>query len=58
MAKIEDEDNEEGEEIHGHITSLSVLRSHRRLGIAYKLMNRARTIFTFFEFINYKYKKK
>jgi N-alpha-acetyltransferase 10/11 len=34
MAKIEDEENEEGEEVHGHITSLSVLRSHRRLGIA------------------------
>ena len=32
----EDEDNED--ETHGHITSLSVLRSYRRLGIAYKLM--------------------
>jgi len=34
LAKIE----EESEDIHGHITSLSVLRSHRKLGIAYKLM--------------------
>jgi hypothetical protein len=32
MAKIDEEDNEI---IHGHITSLSVLRSHRKLGIAY-----------------------
>lgn len=32
MAKIEEE---EGELIHGHITSLSVLRSHRKLGIAH-----------------------
>mmetsp|Transcript_49385 Transcript_49385/g.56887 ORF Transcript_49385/g.56887 Transcript_49385/m.56887 type:complete len:207 (+) Transcript_49385:50-670(+) len=34
LAKIEDE----GEDIHGHITSLSVLRTHRKLGIANKLM--------------------
>lgn len=36
MAKLE-EDNE-NEPIHGHITSISVLRSHRKLGIATKLM--------------------
>jgi len=35
LAKIE----EESEDVHGHITSLSVLRSHRKLGIANKLMN-------------------
>jgi ribosomal protein S18 acetylase RimI-like enzyme len=43
MAKIEDEEDD-NEELHGHITSLSVLRSHRRLGIAYKLMNAARNV--------------
>lgn len=34
LAKME----EDTEEVHGHITSLAVLRSHRRLGIASKLM--------------------
>ncbi|KAM3135481.1 N-alpha-acetyltransferase 11 [Paramecium bursaria] len=35
----QDDDNEDGENIeHGHITSLSVLRSHRKLGLASKLM--------------------
>ncbi|GJJ07055.1 N-terminal acetyltransferase A complex catalyticsubunit ard1 [Clathrus columnatus] len=37
LAKME-EDLEEGEEPHGHVTSISVLRSHRRLGLAKKLM--------------------
>ena len=38
MAKIEDEDLEKNEPVHGHVTSISVLRSHRKLGIATKLM--------------------
>ena len=38
MAKMEDEDLEKDEPVHGHITSISVLRSHRKLGIATKLM--------------------
>jgi peptide alpha-N-acetyltransferase len=38
MAKMEDEDEEKGSPVHGHITSISVLRSHRKLGIATKLM--------------------
>lgn len=38
MAKMEDDDNEKDEPVHGHITSISVLRSHRKLGIATKLM--------------------
>lgn len=38
MGKIEDEDLEKDEPVHGHITSISVLRSHRKLGIATKLM--------------------
>lgn len=33
---------EESTEVHGHITSLSVLRSHRKLGIASRLMDAAR----------------
>ena len=38
MAKMEDEDNEKDELVHGHVTSISVLRSYRKLGIATKLM--------------------
>jgi len=30
---------------HGHITSLAVLRSHRKLGLATKLMRAARELF-------------
>ncbi|KAF9028438.1 acyl-CoA N-acyltransferase [Hymenopellis radicata] len=37
LAKME-EDLPEGEKPHGHVTSISVLRSYRRLGIAKKLM--------------------
>jgi len=37
LSKIEDE-VEDGEVPHGHVNSISVLRSHRRLGIARKLM--------------------
>lgn len=37
LAKME----EEATELHGHITSLSVLRSHRKLGIASRLMDAA-----------------
>ncbi|KAF5366154.1 hypothetical protein D9758_005773 [Tetrapyrgos nigripes] len=36
LAKIDEEDN--AEEVHGHVNSISVLRSHRRLGLAKKLM--------------------
>ena len=36
-----EEESEGTEKIHGHITSLSVIRSARRLGIATKLMNYA-----------------
>merc|ERR1712113_783390 len=34
LAKME----EDSDEVHGHITSLAVLRTHRKLGIASKLM--------------------
>jgi len=37
LAKME----EDSAELHGHITSLSVLRSHRKLGIASRLMEAA-----------------
>ncbi|KIY74108.1 acyl-CoA N-acyltransferase [Cylindrobasidium torrendii FP15055 ss-10] len=37
LAKME-EDLAEGEAPHGHVTSISVLRSYRRLGLAKKLM--------------------
>ncbi|RPD81279.1 acyl-CoA N-acyltransferase [Lentinus tigrinus ALCF2SS1-7] len=37
LAKME-EDVPEGEEPHGHVTSISVLRSYRRLGLAKRLM--------------------
>jgi len=37
MAKMEEE-TEKGEPPHGHVTSISVLRSYRRLGLAKKLM--------------------
>lgn len=37
LAKLE-EDDENSNIIHGHITSISILRTYRRLGIATKLM--------------------
>ncbi|KIJ57130.1 hypothetical protein M422DRAFT_219004 [Sphaerobolus stellatus SS14] len=40
LAKMEEE-LEEGEDPHGHVTSISVLRSYRRLGLAKKLMIQA-----------------
>ena len=40
MAKLEDEDDKKYKNvIEAHITSLSVLRTHRKLGIATRLMN-------------------
>lgn len=41
LAKMEEDP---GETPHGHITSLAVLRSHRRLGVAYKLMRQVRAL--------------
>jgi ribosomal protein S18 acetylase RimI-like enzyme len=40
LAKLE-EDEENNNIIHGHITSISVLRTYRRLGLASKLMQHA-----------------
>ena len=43
MAKMEDDENDKkkSKDIEAHITSLSVLRTHRKLGIATKLMRAA-----------------
>lgn len=41
LAKME-EDPSDGIQ-HGHITSLSVMRTYRRLGLAEKLMRQSRT---------------
>ena len=40
LAKMEEEDIE----LHGHVTSLAVLRSHRKLGLATKLMSMSREL--------------
>jgi len=37
-SKYREEDDLEGGKPHGHVTSISVLRSYRRLGLAKKLM--------------------
>jgi peptide alpha-N-acetyltransferase len=42
LAKLE-EDEDNNNIIHGHITSISVLRTYRRLGVASKLMQFACT---------------
>jgi peptide alpha-N-acetyltransferase len=42
LAKMADDDEDaENQPPHAHITSLSVLRTHRKLGLATKLMNAA-----------------
>ena len=38
---MDDEPDAKDPTPHGHITSLSVLRTHRRLGLAHQLMNLA-----------------
>jgi peptide alpha-N-acetyltransferase len=38
-----EEELKDGEEPHGHVTSISVLRPYRRLGLAKKLMVQSRT---------------
>ncbi|KAG8987481.1 N-terminal acetyltransferase A complex catalytic subunit ard1 [Tulasnella sp. JGI-2019a] len=38
MAKMGDEDEKNPQPPHGHVTSISVLRTYRRLGLAKKLM--------------------
>lgn len=42
LAKMEEEPADGVQ--HGHITSLSVMRTHRKLGIAEKLMRQSRTL--------------
>ena len=48
LAKMEEEPTD-GKQ-HGHITSLSVMRTHRRLGIAERLMRMSRKFFLSFFF--------
>jgi ribosomal protein S18 acetylase RimI-like enzyme len=43
LAKMEEETKDKEYVPHGHITSLSVLRDYRKLGIATKLMRAAHT---------------
>lgn len=43
MVIYREEESEKGEPPHGHVTSISVLRSYRRLGLAKKLMEQSRT---------------
>ncbi|KAJ4480937.1 acyl-CoA N-acyltransferase [Lentinula aciculospora] len=38
LAKIDEESEDKTADIHGHINSISVMRSYRRLGLAKKLM--------------------
>lgn len=42
FAPRREEDVAEGDEPHGHVTSISVLRSYRRLGLAKMLMIQSR----------------
>ena len=39
LGKMDDEDDEDKSKCHGHITSLATLRTHRKLGVATKVMN-------------------
>ncbi|XP_003738798.1 N-alpha-acetyltransferase daf-31 [Galendromus occidentalis] len=41
LAKMEEENERDDAEPHGHITSLAVKRSHRRCGLAKKLMDQS-----------------
>ncbi|SCV02758.1 LAMI_0H02740g1_1 [Lachancea mirantina] len=41
LAKMNDDPSQQQEEANGHITSLSVMRTYRRMGIAEKLMRQA-----------------
>ena len=49
LAKME----EESSECHGHITSLAVLRTHRKLGLATKLMTAAQNAMEQVGFISF-----
>jgi ribosomal protein S18 acetylase RimI-like enzyme len=46
LAKMEEEPADGVQ--HGHITSLSVMRTHRRLGLAEGLMRQSRELLSFF----------
>jgi ribosomal protein S18 acetylase RimI-like enzyme len=42
LSEEESEEDNKDEPVHGHVNSISVLRSYRRLGLAKKLMLRSR----------------
>ena len=44
LAKLDGEDEGIEDKIHGHVTSLAVSRTHRKLGLATKLMNLTRAL--------------
>ena len=46
-----EEDVSDGDEPHGHVTSISVLRSYRRLGLAKRLMVQSRAYAVLFPYI-------
>lgn len=53
LGKMADDDSEADKTPHGHITSLSVMRSYRRMGIAEKLMRQC--LFTLSEVFKAEY---
>lgn len=53
LGKMEDDPDAEDKTPHGHITSLSVMRTYRRMGIAEKLMRQA--LYAMCESFNAKY---
>lgn len=53
LAKMEDDPEAEDKTPHGHITSLSVMRTYRRMGLAARLMRQA--LFALCESFNGKY---
>lgn len=53
LGKMEDDPEAEDKTPHGHITSLSVMRTYRRMGIAEKLMRQA--LYAMCESFNAKY---
>ena len=48
LAKMEGEEDANEALLHGHVTSLAVARSHRKLGLATKLMSLSRECIFFF----------
>jgi hypothetical protein len=56
-SRIDQIREEDAEEAHGHITSLAVSRTYRKLGLATKLMNQAREFTKYFLLLDFKQKR-